>query len=46
MRAEYPALLGSKLWLKLHTPIGRFANTSALELDAEEAVQTAESVHT
>jgi hypothetical protein len=39
----YPAFLGSKLWLKLHTPVGRFANMSALELE-EEPVQVAESV--
>jgi hypothetical protein len=32
MRSMYPAFLGSKLWLKLHTPVGRFANISALEL--------------
>jgi len=43
MRAMYPAFLGSKLWLKLHTPVGRFADMSALEL-AEEPMQVAESV--
>ncbi len=43
MRGMYPAFLGSKLWLKLHTPVGRFANMSALELE-EEPVQVAESV--
>lgn len=32
MRAMYPAFLGSKLWLKLNTPIGRLANESTLEL--------------
>jgi hypothetical protein len=32
MRAMYPAFLGGKLWLKLHTPLGRLANMSALEL--------------
>lgn len=32
MRMMYPAFLGSKLWLKLHTPLGRLANVSALEL--------------
>lgn len=32
MRSMYPAFLGSKLWLKLNTPMGRFANVSALEL--------------
>jgi hypothetical protein len=35
MRAIYPAVLGSKLWLKLNTPVGRFANVSALELTDE-----------
>jgi hypothetical protein len=44
MRAMYPAFLGSKLWLKLHTPIGRFANMSALELEGESA-QLAVSTH-
>jgi hypothetical protein len=33
MRSTYPAFLGSKLWLKLNTPVGRFANLSALELE-------------
>ncbi len=32
MRAVYPAFLGGKLWLKLNTPLGRFANLSELEL--------------
>jgi hypothetical protein len=31
----YPAFLGSKLWLKLHTPLGRFASMSALDLEEE-----------
>lgn len=44
MRGLYPAFLGSKLWLKLHTPVGRLANMSALELE-EELEQVAESVH-
>jgi hypothetical protein len=35
MRGMYPAFLSSKLWLKLHTPVGRLANMSALELEAE-----------
>ena len=43
MRAMYPSFLGGKLWLKLHTPVGRFANMSALEL-AEEPASIAESV--
>jgi len=37
MRGMYPAFLGSKLWLKLHTPLGRFANMSALDLEEEPA---------
>jgi LPS sulfotransferase NodH len=32
MAAAYPHFLGTKLWLKVHTPVGRFANLSALEL--------------
>jgi hypothetical protein len=32
MRLVYPAFLGSKLWLKLNTPLGRFASLSKLEL--------------
>jgi hypothetical protein len=43
MRAMYPSFLGSKLWLKLHTPVGRFANMSVLELE-EEPAPMAESV--
>ncbi|MGA7291960.1 MAG: sulfotransferase [Terriglobales bacterium] len=43
MRRMYPAFLGGKLWLKLHTPVGRLANMSALELE-DEPVQMAESV--
>jgi hypothetical protein len=43
MRGMYPAFLGSKLWLKLHTPVGRLANMSALELE-DEAAPVAESV--
>jgi LPS sulfotransferase NodH len=30
--AAYPRFLDAKLWLKLNTPVGRFANLSALEL--------------
>jgi Sulfotransferase family len=41
MRAMYPAFLSSKLWLKLHTPVGRLANMSALEL-ADEAMPVTE----
>lgn len=33
MRGMYPAFLGGKLWLKLHTPLGRFASLSQLELE-------------
>lgn len=29
---SYPGLLAAKLWLKLHTPVGRLANLSALEI--------------
>jgi hypothetical protein len=43
MRGIYPAFLGSKLWLKLHTPVGRLADMSALELE-QETMQVAESV--
>jgi hypothetical protein len=43
MRGMYPSFLGSKLWLKLYTPVGRLANLSALELE-EEPVPVAESV--
>jgi hypothetical protein len=42
MRATYPIFLDAKLWLKVQTPFGRFANLSTLELQ-EEPVQ-AESV--
>jgi hypothetical protein len=31
--AFYPGLLSAKLWLKVHTPAGKLANLSALELD-------------
>jgi sulfotransferase family protein len=43
MRGMYPAFLGGKLWLKLHTPFGRLANMSPLELE-EEPVPVVESV--
>jgi sulfotransferase family protein len=43
MREMYPAFLDSKLWLKWHTPVGRLANMSVLELD-EEPAPVAESV--
>jgi hypothetical protein len=32
LAAAYPRFLAAKLWLKLHTPVGRFANVSSLEL--------------
>jgi len=32
LAAAYPRFLDTKLWLKLNTPAGRFANLSALEL--------------
>jgi len=44
MRAIYPAFLGGKLWMKLHTPLGRLATTTTLELDKEEPVPEPESV--
>jgi hypothetical protein len=37
MRAVYPTFLDTKLWLKLHTPVGRMANLSALELSDSAA---------
>jgi hypothetical protein len=43
MRSMYPAFLGGKLWMKLHTPIGRMANMSALELQ-ESSVPVEQSV--
>lgn len=43
MRGLYPAFLNSKLWLKLHTPVGRLSNLSALELE-DVSVPAAESV--
>jgi LPS sulfotransferase NodH len=43
MRGMYPAFLGAKGWLKLHTPAGRLANMSALELE-DEPVAVAASV--
>jgi hypothetical protein len=43
MREMYPAFLDGKLWLKSHTPVGRLANMSVLELD-EETAPAAESV--
>ncbi len=43
MRGMYPAFLDSKLWLKVHTLVGRLANLSALELE-EESAHEAESV--
>jgi len=43
MKFLYPTFLGSKLWLKQHTPVGRFANLSALELE-DEPMTVAETV--
>jgi hypothetical protein len=34
LAAAYPRFLATKLWLKLHTPVGRFASLSALEIAA------------
>ena len=42
MRGVYPAFLDAKLWLKLHTAVGRLANMSALELE-ENPVPVTES---
>lgn len=35
IKTFYPAFLSSKLWLRTRTPVGRFANLSALELQDE-----------
>jgi LPS sulfotransferase NodH len=35
----YPRFLGAKQWLKLNTPMGRFASLSALELEESGALQ-------
>jgi len=35
-KSFYPAFLDGKLWAKHHTPLGRFATLSELELDASE----------
>ena len=35
MRVLYPAFLSSKVWLRTRTPVGRFANLSALELESD-----------
>jgi Sulfotransferase family len=43
MRFIYPAFLGGKFWLKQRTPVGRFANLSALELE-DEPMPVAETV--
>ena len=36
MRSFYPALLGTKFFLKIKTPLGRLASLSALEMDSDE----------
>jgi LPS sulfotransferase NodH len=36
LRTIYPALFSAKLWLKFHTPAGKLANLSALELGAPD----------
>jgi hypothetical protein len=43
MRGVYPVFLDGKLWLKLHTPVGRLADLSTLELQ-EDRTPAAESV--
>jgi hypothetical protein len=45
MREMYPAFLASKLWLKMSTPAGRFANLSVLEL-VDDPAPVAAPVHT
>jgi hypothetical protein len=40
IRIAYPIFLSTKLWLKVNTPVGRFANLSVLEL--AEAVDSDE----
>jgi hypothetical protein len=45
MREMYPAFLASKLWLKMNTPIGRFANLSVLEL-VDDPAPVAAPLHT
>jgi hypothetical protein len=37
LRSLYPAMLDSKFWLKMQTPLGKFANTSVLEQQPEIA---------
>ena len=39
LRSLYPAILDSKLWLKMQTPLGKFVNTSVLELQSETAAE-------
>lgn len=38
MRAFYPGFLDAKFWAKIHTPVGRFANLSVLELDNQPSI--------
>lgn len=35
LRVLYPTFLSSKVWLRTRTPVGRFANLSALELESD-----------
>ena len=35
---SYPVFLSSKVWLRTRTPVGRFANLSALELESDTVV--------
>jgi hypothetical protein len=39
LASVYPRFLGAKQWLKLNTPMGRFASLSALELEESGALQ-------
>jgi len=34
LRAIYPSMLGSKYWVKMHTPLGRFSSLAELELNS------------
>ena len=36
LHTVYPRLLSAKLWLKVNTPVGKFSNLSALELDGSD----------
>ena len=44
MRRIYPVFFDAKLWLKVHTPFGKLADLSMLELQDEPVQAAAESV--